>query len=246
MQTARLKLFGLLALLVIFTFAEVGFTEEKAPESTPKKGQNKAAGTKKTSPSVQAIEMLAVADQVIAFGDKEKDPLALIVGAKMKKMQGTPEELKAKKETKGTGSGDQADDKKAGGVDTNVEAVLARARELAGGNQGLLAMIKEVEGLQTKGQVRGPTTHYDAVLAGRTDVYRIVFEGDETAAVYVKGDYDTDLDLFVYDENHNYICSDEDYTDETLCVWEPDWTGPFRIEIKNLGRVRNRYVLRTN
>ena len=60
------------------------------------------------------------------------------------------------------------------------------------------------------------------------------------------GDGDTDLDLYVYDENGNLIDKDIDSTDTMLCMWTPKWTGEFIIKIKNLGSVRNYYTLWTN
>jgi hypothetical protein len=49
-----------------------------------------------------------------------------------------------------------------------------------------------------------------------------------------------------YDENSNLIGSDTDRTDDCVVRWNPRWTGPFQIKIKNLGRVYNRYVLISN
>ena len=91
-----------------------------------------------------------------------------------------------------------------------------------------------------------PASHIDTVLAGRTDVYRQSFEGGKFAEVAVSGDGDTDLDLYVYDENGNHICSDTDWSDQAYCSWHPQWTGSFRIEVRNLGGVYNEYMLLTN
>jgi hypothetical protein len=61
--------------------------------------------------------------------------------------------------------------------------------------------------------------------------------------VYVSGDGDTDLDLFIYDENGVLIDSDTDYGDECVVTVVPNWTGRFTIQIRNLGSVYNRYTL---
>ena len=81
----------------------------------------------------------------------------------------------------------------------------------------------------------------DIVKANTTDVYTVTLRADEKFYIYVKGDSDTDLDLFVYDENDNLIDSDTDSDDECLCTVQPKWTGTFKIKIKNLGNVYNRY-----
>lgn len=100
--------------------------------------------------------------------------------------------------------------------------------------------------MRMRGRTSGPASHLDTVLAGRTDVYRQSFEGGKFAEVAVSGDGDTDLDLYIYDENGNHICSDADWSDQAYCSWHPQWTGSFRIEVRNLGGVYNEYMLLTN
>jgi hypothetical protein len=96
------------------------------------------------------------------------------------------------------------------------------------------------------GDVTGPNDHVDRVSAGRTDVYEIVFRGREDAAVYIEGDGDTDLDLYVYDQWGNEVCSDTDFSDVMYCDWTPRSTAVYRLEIENLGDVYNEYRLLTN
>jgi len=96
------------------------------------------------------------------------------------------------------------------------------------------------------GDVTGPNLHKDQVLANHTDIYEITFEGDEKAIVAVIGDGDTDLDLFIYDENDNLIGEDTDLTDRCSVEWTPSWTGKYSIKVKNLGSVYNEYIFITN
>ena len=100
--------------------------------------------------------------------------------------------------------------------------------------------------LVNRGRSFNPISHWDIVRAGRTDVYRERFEGGKFAEVAISGDGDTDLDLYIYDQNGNRICSDIDYGDQAYCSWWPQRTGSFRIEIINLGSVYNEYMLLTN
>ena len=81
----------------------------------------------------------------------------------------------------------------------------------------------------------------ETVKANTCDVYEITLKQGESFYIYVSGDGDTDLDLFVYDENGNLVGSDVEDDDACLCVVTPKWTGKFKIKIKNLGNVYNRY-----
>ena len=91
--------------------------------------------------------------------------------------------------------------------------------------------------------VGGPKYDVHAVLANSTDVFQVSFNGKEEAAVVISGDGDTDLDLFVYDENGNLIDSDTEVGDDCVVRFIPRWTGKFRIEIRNLGSVYNQYEI---
>jgi hypothetical protein len=86
-----------------------------------------------------------------------------------------------------------------------------------------------------------PVSHFDRVLAHSTDTYQHVFAGGRLASVAVSGDGDTDLDLYVYDENGHLVASDTDLTDQCYVSWVPRWTGTFTIKIVNRGNVFNRY-----
>ena len=96
------------------------------------------------------------------------------------------------------------------------------------------------------GRYGGAGRHWDRVQARSTDVYVICFRGHQQARICVFGDGDTDLDLIVYDENGNRIESDTRLGDQCVVRFTPAWTGEFRIEVRNLGRVYNDYRLETN
>jgi hypothetical protein len=96
------------------------------------------------------------------------------------------------------------------------------------------------------GRDGGPGHADTRVEAHSTDVFHIDFVGRELATISVVGDGDTDLDLFVYDENGNLIAFDDDLTDRCYVSFRPRWTGTFRVEVRNLGGVYNRYHLQTN
>ena len=128
--------------------------------------------------------------------------------------------------------------------------LLADAKKFAGKDKAILAYIKRVEKSivsgSTRGAVGGPKATKEIVLGKDVDSYKIKFWAKELAEVCVSGDGDTDLDLYVYDENGNLIESDTDYTDECVVRWVPAWTGTFIIKIVNRGALYNNYVIWTN
>lgn len=230
-----LALTGGMALLFSVGVMAAEDAKDKKPNSDPETKPPASA-------AVAAVETRALAGQLVAYGDRAKDPLALIVAAKILKSS-APQPADLKKD----GEAVPQDAKKEGGNKHEAGAILARAKALAAGRQDLLALAADVEAMTAKGAVQGAgRIHWDSVAAHRTDVYDITFRGGEFAAVYIEGDGDTDLDLYVYDQNGNPICSDTDYTDRLYCAWNPRWTGPFRIKVQNRGDVWNEYGLVTN
>jgi hypothetical protein len=76
--------------------------------------------------------------------------------------------------------------------------------------------------------------------------YHLNFIAGRLAEIAVSGDGDTDLDLYVYDQNGNLIQSSEDYSDECYVSWVPKWTGSYTIKVVNRGNVYNRFEIATN
>ncbi|WP_372015750.1 hypothetical protein [Pseudoxanthomonas sp. 10H] len=205
------------------------------------KGSNEAEKAGTASDNSRAVHQLYLADAVADYGHEARNPMALIVAAEMIAQAGAREVEQAKtSDGKGT-AGD-----KAAKPERTVASLLGEARALAGQNAALLAAIDRVGASESKGRSNGPGEVSERVLAGDTDTYTIRFNGGEEAAVLVVGDGDTDLDLYVYDENGNLVCDDADSTDTMLCEWTPRWTGDFTVKVKNLGSVYNAYDMVTN
>lgn len=201
-------------------------------------GPNATEESAKASPSPELTYSGLSARLADVAGDLS-DPVLMLAAARLEAMSSTETESRDKT-TRGDGSVDDEGTK-------TTASLYEKATELAGTNEQLLALIDASSDERAKGRTSGAVeSHYSRVLARDTDIYRISFSGGRSAEVSVVGDGDTDLDLYVYDENGNLICSDTDYTDVTYCSWRPSWTGPFRIEIRNLGNVYNAYRLATN
>lgn len=77
-------------------------------------------------------------------------------------------------------------------------------------------------------------------------IFDQTFNADRMAEVCLVGDGDTDLDLYVYDEDDNLLASDVGPTDRCYVRFQPAKTALYRIKIVNLGGVYNNCCLATN
>ena len=86
----------------------------------------------------------------------------------------------------------------------------------------------------------------DRIYAFHSLSYTINLTAGTRAEVQLKGDGDTDLDLYVYDSNGSLFAYDEHYTDSAYVTWTAGSTGSYRIEIRNLGSIYNQFQLWIN
>ena len=204
--------------------------------------QPQAEVTGKANP--QQAELLDMAGKLLKYGYEKKDALPLIQAVLIYKQLGvTDAKDQAAKTQEGTAPATGITKKDQ--ISLNEAQILADATKFADGDKTLLALIKDAE-KSTRGATGGPRRVCDSVNGNCTDIWRITFRAGEPAYVAVSGDGDTDLDLYVYDENGNLITYDNSYGDDCLVSFTPRWTGVFIIKIKNLGRVYNRYCMGTN
>lgn len=183
-------------------------------------------------PAAAATESVATATSLMRYGYANKDPLALITGARIMKTAGLS--ASAAKRVEGTAGAAKGKNL------YTAESALAKARELAGGRADLIALADDVGTEGSRGAIDGPGSTTTVVNRMATDRFQVTFRGGQPARVVVSGDGDSDLDLYVHDENGNQVCADEDETDDMLCSFTPKWTGRFTIRVKNRG-VANEY-----
>jgi len=86
-------------------------------------------------------------------------------------------------------------------------------------------------------------TRFARVYGHSTDNWPICLSAGDTTAVLVVGDGDTDLDVYVYDDNGYLIDSDTDASDRCFVSWTPLRAGCFMVKVVNRGRVYNAYRL---
>lgn len=208
---------------------------------------------KPAQPSEQKDEVVATASPQMAalrtgmdlakYGYEMQSPSALIEAASI--LASVPrQDLEAAVEA---GPENANEFEKEDHAQITPEKLLADAREWAGDDPTLIAMADRVAE-QLANPTRGAGNQY---LIGRVSahsyiIYTIAFRGNELAEIVVNGDHDTDLDLYVYDENGNLIASDTDYTDICYVSFYPRWTGAFYVKVVNRGGVYNQFELATN
>ncbi len=229
-----------LALALAFAPAVLaGSVPDGTPAPPAQKGVNIGSGPKAPATD-QPVEQLQMSSDLLAFGRKTKDPVALIVAARVMKVLGSTE---VDRKPEGRAATEAA---QKSGQPVSAASVLAEARDLARGDKILTLLVDETAGTATAITEEQPRTHQDTVQPGGTAVYTVVFTGGQLAEAGVAGDGDSDLDLLVYDDNDHLVCRSAGSNDREYCRWWPRWTGAFHIEIQNLGTVANLYRLATN
>lgn len=93
------------------------------------------------------------------------------------------------------------------------------------------------------GPVGGSQRGTDRVWAYDSEFYTVNIRGGEATQVAIIGDHDTDLDLFIYDEDGNLVASDEDGTDTCYAAVTARFGTKIIIEVRNLGRVYNDFEI---
>lgn len=196
-------------------------------------------------PQSEAIGRIRLANQLAKYGYETYSASALIEAARMLAEVATQELIS---ESFTAGDGDESV-KESAKPEFTPENLIAAAREFADGDSTLLALADRVVATsqeEHRGLVGGPGRRVDRVAANSTDTYVLAFKYGVPAEIFVSGDGDTDLDLYVYDENGRSIACDDDYSDDCYVCWTPAWTGNFVVKVVNRGRVYNQYVLVTN
>ncbi|MEM8739500.1 MAG: hypothetical protein AAGG38_13635 [Planctomycetota bacterium] len=235
--------------------APMVFAEHHESE-TDKSGENTAQVKGEVGNSV-AVDLLNQAATLVQYARENESPLAMLTAVQMSRRVAVRDGAEALSDTQteaveGEAEGGEAEKGSTPPATLDAATLLAEAKEWAEGDEHVLALIeaeaaKPEPSAGTLGAVKGPIRHV-AKIPARTYVnYRnIKFRGGQLAKVAVIGDGDTDIDLYIYDQNNNLIRQDIDYTDRCYVQWTPKWTGNYRIRVANRGRVYNRVVILTN
>lgn len=225
-----------------------GLLVTPAQAQTEKQSVNGRSGGKMTD-ETEAVAHAALAYDLARYGVDARDAMSLVNAANILIRENVQPHDQAEVDSE---EGDQGeDDKERPPVPRTPEELLAAAEQMSGGDEAVAAAVSAarsaLEEGEDRGRVGGPGSLVTRVSARSTDRVSLGdFRGGEYGRVEVRGDGDTDLDCFLYDENDNLIDSDTDYTDVCVLTFRPRWTGPFRLEVRNLGSVWNEYSIVTN
>ncbi len=200
-------------------------------------------------PANPMMESIRLANQLASYGYNNYSATALIEAAKI--LMSVPTQELIADSTQLSSSSENT--KSSGRPDITVDRLLADAALWAGEDKHITDYLEDVKkeyssisSGPSRGATGGPQSAISSVSAKDTDVWTVTFRGGSRAMVVVNGDGDTDLDLYVYDENGNLMGKDIDYSDYCVVSWTPRWTGPFTVKIINRGNVYNRYRIYTN
>ena len=212
--------------------------------TAPAAAQDPAAQTTDTllARQIRALEDITLAHRLAVYGQRARKPMALITAA----------DILLANPARPLASADP-DTIAAGAVLPEPGRLLATARELADGDEALLALIRPLERAAAqivrgapRGSSRGPRQLYGRVLPAAKREHTVEFRGGEPAVVYVSGDGDSDLDVFIYDAAGQVVASAVGPRDECVVRWTPTRLAAFRIEIRNVGEAPNWYWMATN
>jgi len=230
----KLLIVVLLCLLCLPLFAQVSTASAK-PESEPF-----------ASP---AIESLQTAYTLAKYGYNVKSSSALICAADI--IARTQTQVLS---SKGIAKDETADAvKKIDKPEYTAVNLLVDGKKFAKMNKKtkrtMLAWARSIKKTlknRTRDTVSGPKYLYDKIGADGQITYTLAFEANKLAEILVCGDGDTNLDLYVYDQNNSLIVCDEGYTDDCYVRFVPKYTVNFNIVVKNRGQVYNKFELLVN
>lgn len=175
------------------------------------------------SPNVQAQSSanveLSLALDLVRYGDRTKDPLALIQAARMQQMLG----IRAKE-----------------GSALSQAMLLQRARDYAQGRADLALLIDDVAASGSRGALAGPILEH--FLAPVNELQKLVvrFTGGVRATFALNADDPRKLEVEVLDAMGKPVCvrSGEAIRE---CSWTPSSTSDYQIRIRNVGPTVREY-----
>ena len=197
-------------------------------------GSNVAPGAEVDEAAVSAMSNMALAQRLATVGVETGDPIILIAAARLAGgVAGSPSDL--------TPRDGQASATNESPSLHSADEMLVAATAFAQGRDDILGLIEDAAAETSRGSVYG-SGYYDGYISGGDNLYYDeAFYGGEQAIITLQGHNPSDIDLWVYDEYGNLICSSTGYSSNESCTFTPRWTGEFTVRVENEGHARGTY-----
>ncbi len=165
------------------------------------------------------------------FGERSTDPIALVEAAKIRKMLPPPLNAPAESESR------------------SWEELLARAAQLAGPDPTVAGLADDVRRLRTRDIPLIPDAIkflHKKIKEQAADRAEVRFLAGELAVVYIHPVPGVELEMFVYDDLNNLICTGGAGSQGTECRWRPRRNGSYLIDVRNHSAVPADYDIAIN
>lgn len=186
--------------------------------------------TRAQEPAGDLRATLDLARALAGRGRAARDPLALIVAARLRRdLAMAP---------RGPARGEES------GLDTPA-SLLAEARKMARGDARLVSLADDVAATGEKGRERGPLYDAGRLAAGARETYSTIsFAAGRRAEIYVEAA--RRVAVTVRDGAGAPICADDSGGPVAYCWWTPERATTVSVEVVNPTRESNAYRLVTN
>jgi hypothetical protein len=241
-----MKRFGLFAAVIMLSGVGTLWTVQAQGDKEEKKKPNAQEPPKnlKVDDKTKALQDLALAAKLIAFGREQKSPESLLLAAKIIHNPPTAKLKAEKNEVTGKATEPAASPKENGPKPLIAEA---KAMSSAPHIKALAAATEQVIAEEPRGRVGGPAQLIQTVGPGQTWTVTATFVGGRQAEV------DIDLSgvfgrcvMTVHDQFGNLIARDAIPGNFYNCRWVPLFTGQFTIRLANIDSIPLRCDLLTN
>lgn len=172
------------------------------------------------TPATMAIDQLRLSDSLADFGERNADPIALVEAAKIRKMLPPPLD---------------AEPNSAASVHS-WESLLTRATQLAGPNPAVAGFVDDVRRLRRRDIPHIPLDIkflHKQIKQKSDDRAEVRFLAGELAVIYIRPIPGVALNLFIYDDLNNLICTIDAGSPDSACRWRPRRNGSFLIDVRN-------------
>ncbi len=225
-------------------------TPVKAQKETPPKAEQEEAANKEAT---QGVKHVRLASELAQWGRDNKHPGALALASRI--LADVPLEESSELGAMIVAEND-AKPVQVRGIGT--DAVLKEALEMCGEDvlkRNVMDAIAKM-GLKGRGAIAGAVFANGACdgkfkdAKGAERMYQaalaVKFKKGELAAVWVGGQGDGELDLYILDAAGNRVASDETKGDSCWCDWTPKADAEFKIIILNRSDKKNSFSIVTN